>query len=143
MTFTCSAFWSVLRREQSWPELLKILRVAWEYVRAGENPTYHRCLKIEPSQQEASWLGILRPSWVMERPLRHCNPLGTVAFFSARPLAVPTASGSYHLTPKQRHSSLEQPAMPAGCRVSSIAMLGQLGPSGPFEPALATGRTLF
>lgn len=64
LTFTFSAFWSVLRRKKGWPELLKMLLVAWEFSRTGDNATSGKCLKIEPSQQEASWLGILRPSWV-------------------------------------------------------------------------------
>lgn len=54
LTFTFSAFWSVLRRGQSWPELLKMLLVAWEFSRTGDNASCHRCLKIEASQQEAA-----------------------------------------------------------------------------------------
>lgn len=54
LTFTFSAFWSILRRGQSWPELLKMLLVAWEFSRTGDNASCHRCLKIEASQQEAA-----------------------------------------------------------------------------------------
>lgn len=65
---------------------------------------------------------------MMERPLRHCSPVGTTASFSAPPLAAPTKSGSCHLTPKQSHSSPEQPARPAGCRIQPRCCIGSVGP---------------
>lgn len=98
--------------------------------RAGDDPTYHRCLKIKPSQRDASWLGTPRPCWVSKRPLRRCNPLGTTAFFSAPPLAAPNESGSYHLIPRQSHSSPEQPARPAGRRVQPQATWVGWDPAG-------------
>lgn len=64
----------------------------------------------------------------MERPLRHCSPVGTTASFSAPPLAAPTKSGSCHLTLKQSHSSPEQPARPAGCRIQPRCCIGSVGP---------------
>ena len=96
--------------------------------RPGDNPTYHRCLKIKPHQQEASWLGHWRPSRGRKRPLRRCLPLGTTAFLSAAPLAAPTESGRSYLTPKRSQSSPEQPARPTGGRGQPHSHMGSIGP---------------
>lgn len=121
-----------------WPELLEVLLWLGRMFRTGDCLAYCKCLKIEPSQREATWLGTQRTFQVMERPLRHCRDnreaAETLESSVSHSFLSTTASGSahrvrqlHHLTPKKK-PLFSRAASQAG-RVQPHCH--ELGPSGP------------